>query len=73
MDENGVRSAVEGDYFLSTMPVRDLIGAMGPAAPEKVKEVAEGLVYRDFMTVGLLLDSLKLKDPKAENGRVMDE
>jgi len=56
VDENGVRSAVEGDYFLSTMPVRDLIGAMGPAAPEKVKEVAEGLVYRDFMTVGLLLD-----------------
>ena len=46
---------------------------MGPAAPEKVKEVAEGLVYRDFMTVGLLLDSLKLKDPKAENGRVMDD
>ena len=53
--------------------LRDLIGAMGPAAPEKVKEVAEGLVYRDFMTVGLLLDSLKLKDPKAENGRVMDD
>ena len=25
-------------------------------ASEKVKEVAEGLVYRDFMTVGLLLD-----------------
>ena len=25
------------------------------------------------MTVGLLLDSLKLKDPKAENGRVMDD
>ena len=73
VDENGVRSAVEGDYFLSTMPVRDLIGAMDPAAPEKVKEVAEGLVYRDFMTVGLLLDSLKLKDPKAENGRVMDD
>ena len=64
VDENGVRSAVEGDYFLSTMPVRDLIGAMGPAAPEKVKEVAEGLVYRDFMTVGLLLDSpYMVKDP----------
>lgn len=73
VDENGVRDTVEGDYFLSSMPVRDLIRAMGQAAPQKAREAADGLVYRDFMTVGLLLDQLKLKDPKAEDGKVMDD
>ena len=29
--------------------------------PNEVRRVAEGLVYRDFMTVGLLLDRLELK------------
>ena len=35
--------------------------------------MADGLIYRDFMTVGLLLDQLKLKDPKAPGGKVMDD
>ncbi len=51
-----------GDYCLSSMPVRDLVKAMGDAPPEDVREVAEGLPYRDFMTVGLLCDRLKIKN-----------
>lgn len=50
------------DYFISTMPIKDLITAMGDVVPKNVKEVAEGLVYRDFITVGLLLDKLKIKN-----------
>ena len=48
----------EGDYFFSTMPVRELIGNMDPTPPANVREVAEGLVYRDFITVGLLVSRL---------------
>jgi protoporphyrinogen oxidase len=59
-DEHGAIEEVAGDYFFSTMPVRELIAGLDPAAPEEVREVSEGLVYRDFMTVGLLLDSIKL-------------
>lgn len=59
----------ECDYFFSTMPVRQLIPAMQPSAPKKVLEVAEGLMYRDFLTVGLLLDKLIIKDnPKLPAG-----
>lgn len=47
------------DYFISTMPVRELILG-NKTAPEDIREVAEGLKYRDFMTVGLLLDKLKI-------------
>lgn len=49
-----------GDYFFSTMPVRDLVSALGSAVPEEVRRTADGLVYRDFITVGLLLKRLKV-------------
>jgi protoporphyrinogen oxidase len=51
----------EGSYFISTMPVRDLVQSFDNV-PEAVKEVANGLMYRDFITVGLLLNSLKIKN-----------
>lgn len=46
------------DYTFSTMPVRDLIGGMNNVPPE-VREVAEGLPYRDFITVGLLAKKMR--------------
>ncbi|RPH31498.1 MAG: NAD(P)/FAD-dependent oxidoreductase [Bacteroidales bacterium] len=55
-------STIKGDYFFSTMPVKDLINAMGGIVPSSVKEVSEGLQYRDFITVGLLLNKLKIKN-----------
>ena len=45
----------EGDFFFSTMPVQELIAGMGEAVPSAVQEVAAGLQYRDFITVGILL------------------
>ena len=45
-------------YFFSTMPVRELVAMVEPAPPANVREVAAGLCYRDFLTVGILLDRL---------------
>jgi protoporphyrinogen oxidase len=56
----------DGDYFFSTMPMRDLVRAIdagGAPAPANVREVSEGLEYRDFVTVGLLCDRLKVREP----------
>lgn len=53
---------VQGEYFFSTMPVKDLITAMGEAVPDNVKELSSGLQYRDFITVGLLLNKLKIRN-----------
>lgn len=58
----GERQLFRGDYFFSTMPVRDLIRAFADAAPAEVREVSEGLVYRDFITVGLLAKQLAVTD-----------
>jgi protoporphyrinogen oxidase len=54
----GAQEDIACDYFFSTMPIKHLIGMMHPRPPETVVEVAEGLQYRDFLTVGLLLSKL---------------
>lgn len=56
----------EGNYFVSTMPVKDLVNAINPPAPENIQSIANGLVYRDFITVGLLLTKLKVKNETKE-------
>jgi protoporphyrinogen oxidase len=52
----------EGDYFFSTAPVQEIMRAFDVAPPKNVLEVSDGLVYRDFITVGLLLRSLRIHD-----------
>jgi protoporphyrinogen oxidase len=53
---------VAGDYFFSTMAVKDLIASIEDSVSKRVRDVAEGLVYRDFVTVGLLLRKLAIKN-----------
>ncbi|MGP8190331.1 MAG: NAD(P)/FAD-dependent oxidoreductase [Methanobacterium sp.] len=61
-EKTGELKTYNADYFISTMPVKDLIESFKDDISPKVREVAEGLVYRDFMTVGLLLKKLKIKN-----------
>jgi protoporphyrinogen oxidase len=68
-DASGKRVDFAGDYFFSTMPVRDLIRAMGEV-PQEVTEVSEGLQYRDFITVGLLVDKLTVTE--SDGSRIKD-
>ncbi len=74
--KTGKTSLVEGDYFFSTMPVKDLINAIdGVKVPSNTKRVANGLPYRDFITVGLLLNKLKISNQtgrKTKNNVVPD-
>lgn len=57
-EESGAKEEIACDYFISTMPVRELMAAIEPAPPAPVLDVARGLRYRDFLTVGLLLRKL---------------
>ncbi len=52
----------KGDYFFSTMPVVDLIKSLKTSIPADVQAISDGLMYRDFITVGLLLSELKIKN-----------
>ena len=61
---------LKGDYFFSTMPVRELLRAIDVPAPTPVKAIAEGLMYRDFITVGLLVDRLLIAE--RDGSRIKD-
>ncbi|ADV84703.1 NAD(P)/FAD-dependent oxidoreductase [Terriglobus saanensis] len=66
INDAGETQAFPADHFFSTMPMRDLVNAMergGTAIPQNVKEVSEGLIYRDFITIGLLIDKLSVTEP----------
>jgi protoporphyrinogen oxidase len=63
VNARGELTTFDGEYFFSTMPMRELVEAIDAPVPENVREVSEGLQYRDFITVGLLVDRLKVKEP----------
>jgi len=69
---NGELRRFAADYFLSTMPVKELVRAIDQPPPANVREVSEGLIYRDFLTVGLLLDQLELKESSSAGGLLKD-
>jgi protoporphyrinogen oxidase len=41
---------------ISSLPLRHMVGLTSPGAPAEVQAAAQGLRYRDFMTVALVLD-----------------
>ncbi|MCI9064095.1 MAG: NAD(P)/FAD-dependent oxidoreductase [Clostridia bacterium] len=52
---------IDGDIFISSMPIKDLIcGFDGDDVPAEMLNIAKGLPYRDFITVGLLIDKLNI-------------
>ena len=56
-------STVTGDYYISSMPIKDLVEGMGEQnVPANVYEVATNLPYRDFITVGLLVNKLQIQN-----------
>ncbi|HTZ57608.1 MAG TPA: NAD(P)/FAD-dependent oxidoreductase [Acidobacteriaceae bacterium] len=62
VNDSGQHRRFAADYVFSTMPVRELIDAMDTPIPAPVKEVSDGLQYRDFITVGLLVNQLTVRE-----------
>jgi len=61
--DNGEEREFTADFVFSTMPVRSLIRALDVAKPPEIAGIAQGLMYRDFVTVGVLLDRLLVSEP----------
>ena len=70
VDQAGERQRIEGDYFISTMPMRELVQALHVDVPANVREVSDGLQYRDFITVGVLANKLDVREP--DGGLIKD-
>ena len=62
-ETNDGKKTIEGDIFISSMPVRDLVlGMTGEEPSQQIRDIADGLPYRDFVTVGLLVNRLDLEN-----------
>jgi protoporphyrinogen oxidase len=51
---------IAADHVISTMPLRTLVRSLDPAVPAPARQAAEGLSYRDFLVVALMLKREKL-------------
>jgi len=73
---DGSEERTECHHLLSSMPIKDLIACItGIEIPEEVKQIASELPYRDFITVGLLVRGLKVRNEtqfKTFNNRIPD-
>lgn len=71
--KNGQRLDFAGDYFFSTMPIQELTNALrGVEVPAQIREISDGLQYRDFVTVGLLVKRLNVEDKERPNQLIRD-
>jgi len=71
----GREFTVSGDYFISTMPVKEMVAALDGPVPLPVRSVAQGLLYRDLVLVGLLVTKMQIKNTtriKTADNRVPD-
>jgi protoporphyrinogen oxidase len=70
----------EGSHFVSTMPLKELIEIMDPQPPEKVVQAAQGLRYRDYLTVVLVVNReslfpdnwIYIHSPEVKMGRMQN-
>lgn len=52
---------IEGSFFISTMPLKNLITSINDVA-EDIREFAENLQYRDFILVNFICSEFKLQN-----------
>ena len=67
----GERETFAGDYVFSTAPIKELLRSFDVTPPANVLEVSDGLVYRDFITVGLLVRNLKIHDETPQGKKLI--
>jgi protoporphyrinogen oxidase len=75
---DGREEVVDATHVLSSIPVTELIMILDPPAPERVKEAARSLRYRDLVVVAVMFDReritedtwIYIPDPKISFGRL---
>ena len=59
---NGRPEIVEGDEFISSVPLTKLVGMLDPAPPDYVLEAASRLKFRDLVIVAIMVDKQRVTD-----------
>lgn len=77
---NGQDKVIPGTDFISSMPVSEFINKLDPPAPPAIREAANRLRYRDFLTVCVIINKATLfqdnwiyvHDPSVKVGRIQN-
>lgn len=80
ISDSGDQKTIQGTHFISSMPLSDFVKRLKPEAPSEVLKAAEGLKYRDFLTVCLIVNKPELfpdnwiyvHDPAVRVGRIQN-
>jgi protoporphyrinogen oxidase len=78
--EAGGESYPLPDAVISSLPLREVVMMAHPKAPQKVIDAAQGLRYRDFLTVALVVDGedlfpdnwIYIHEPGVRVGRIQN-
>lgn len=70
----------QGEQFISSMPIKELINCLDPAPPDHIRKAATDFHYRDFLTVCLICKGTNLfpdnwiyiHDPNVKVGRIQN-
>ena len=77
---DGSESRICGEHFISSMPIRELISCLDGGVPKRVLEASQNLRYRDFLTVGLIVNKpsvfsdnwIYIHSPNVKVGRIQN-
>jgi protoporphyrinogen oxidase len=80
LDQSGDEHTLEAEHVISSAPMRELIRGLSPAVPARVRQAAESLKYRDFLTVMLIVRAsdafadnwIYIHDPSVKVGRIQN-
>jgi protoporphyrinogen oxidase len=80
VDRDGHEHILEAEHVISSAPMRELIQGLAPAVPARVRQAAESLKYRDFLTVMLIVQAsdafadnwIYIHDPSVKVGRIQN-
>ena len=78
--DDGRTQVHEGTDFVSSIPIRELVAKLDPPAPENVRQAANSLGYRDFISIALMIDRadvfpdnwIYIHDPSVRVGRIQN-
>jgi protoporphyrinogen oxidase len=79
-DDQGKTRALKGSSFVSTLPMRELVNVMEPRLPLEVRQAANRLNYRDFLTIAVVISKptvfpdnwIYIHDPRVKVGRLQN-
>ncbi|MCL6590255.1 MAG: NAD(P)/FAD-dependent oxidoreductase [Firmicutes bacterium] len=80
LDEKGASRQAGGDYFISSIPITELVFSLDPLPEERILEAARNLKYRSFLTVDLIINKktlfpdnwIYIHSPEVKLGRIQN-